>query len=113
MNRRNFLSLFPGAIAGIALHQAIPFNRVWSFPRNISYRGGVDFAVGESFSIRTTWHRPSETFVIVKSIEIRSANGEWEQTSFQVHPAYSQNLLPNHVRLFPTQSIEQRSVLKM
>jgi hypothetical protein len=35
MNRRNFLSLFPAAVAGIALHQAIPFNRVWSFPAKI------------------------------------------------------------------------------
>jgi|ERR1051326_6792424 hypothetical protein len=35
MNRRNFLALFGAAVAGIALDQAIPFNRVWSFPQNI------------------------------------------------------------------------------
>jgi hypothetical protein len=32
MNRRNFLSLVSAGIAGIALDQAIPLGRVWSFP---------------------------------------------------------------------------------
>jgi hypothetical protein len=35
MNRRNFLSLFGAGVAGIALEQAIPFARVWSFPTEI------------------------------------------------------------------------------
>jgi hypothetical protein len=35
MNRRNFLSLFSAGIAGIALEQAIPLGRVWSFPKEI------------------------------------------------------------------------------
>lgn len=35
MNRRNFLSLLGASMAGIALDQAIPFNRVWSFPKEI------------------------------------------------------------------------------
>lgn len=35
MNRRGFLSLLGGVLGGIALDQAIPFNRVWSFPTNI------------------------------------------------------------------------------
>lgn len=35
MNRRNFLSLLSAGIAGIALEQAIPLGRVWSFPKEI------------------------------------------------------------------------------
>ena len=33
--RRNFLSLFGAGVAGIALEQAIPAGRVWSFPKEI------------------------------------------------------------------------------
>lgn len=35
MNRRSFLSLFGAGVAGIALEQAIPLGRVWSFPKEI------------------------------------------------------------------------------
>jgi hypothetical protein len=35
MNRRNFLSLFGAGVAGIAISKAIPFGRVWSFPKEI------------------------------------------------------------------------------
>jgi hypothetical protein len=35
MNRRNFLSLLGIGIAGVALDRAIPFGRVWSFPKEI------------------------------------------------------------------------------
>jgi hypothetical protein len=35
MDRRGFLSLAGLGIAGVALDQAIPFNRVWSFPKKI------------------------------------------------------------------------------
>ena len=35
MNRRNFLSLLSAGVAGIALEQAIPLGRVWSFPKEI------------------------------------------------------------------------------
>lgn len=35
MNRRNFFSLFSAGVAGIALEQAIPLGRVWSFPKKI------------------------------------------------------------------------------
>jgi hypothetical protein len=35
MNRRNFLSLFSAGVAGLALEQAIPLGRVWSFPKKI------------------------------------------------------------------------------
>jgi hypothetical protein len=35
MKRRAFLQLLTAGIGGIALEQAIPFNRVWSFPSKI------------------------------------------------------------------------------
>lgn len=35
MNRRSFLRSLGAAVAGIALGEAIPFNRVWSFPSKI------------------------------------------------------------------------------
>ena len=35
MNRRTFLSLFSAGVASIALEQAIPLGRVWSFPKKI------------------------------------------------------------------------------
>lgn len=35
MNRRSFLRSLGAAVAGISLGEAIPFNRVWSFPSKI------------------------------------------------------------------------------
>lgn len=35
MNRRRFMSLLGLGVAGIALEQAIPLGRVWSFPKEI------------------------------------------------------------------------------
>lgn len=35
MDRRKFLGLFSAGVAGIALEQAIPLGRLWSFPKKI------------------------------------------------------------------------------
>ena len=35
MNRRSFLSGLAALVGGVAIEQAIPFGRVWSFPKNI------------------------------------------------------------------------------
>lgn len=35
MNRRGFLKFLPAAVGGLALAEAIPFSRVWSFPSKI------------------------------------------------------------------------------
>jgi hypothetical protein len=35
MNRRGFLQLLGGTVAGLAIEEAIPFGRVWSFPSKI------------------------------------------------------------------------------
>ena len=35
VSRRGFIGLFGAAAAGVLLEEAIPFGRVWSFPKNI------------------------------------------------------------------------------
>lgn len=35
MQRRQFLTALGALVGGIAIDQAIPFNRVWSFPKDI------------------------------------------------------------------------------
>lgn len=44
MDRRGFLKLFGVGVAGLALEQAIPFGRVWSFPKEI--------VIGKTLSVR-------------------------------------------------------------
>lgn len=52
MNRRNFLSVISAGIAGIALEQAIPLGRVWSFPKKIVIaRNGETLEPGDRFTI--------------------------------------------------------------
>jgi hypothetical protein len=38
MNRRGFLKALSATVGGVALAEAIPFNRVWSFPKKIVIR---------------------------------------------------------------------------
>ena len=35
MNRRHFIAALIGSAAGLAIEEAIPFNRVWFFPQKI------------------------------------------------------------------------------
>jgi hypothetical protein len=52
VNRRNFLALFSAGIAGIALEQAIPLGRAWSFPSKIVIPSSGDMLKpGDQFSI--------------------------------------------------------------
>lgn len=59
MERRRFLGLFAAGVAGVALDQAIPFNRVWSFPKNIVVPNfvGIDLALGSDLTRFTKWTR--------------------------------------------------------
>jgi hypothetical protein len=58
MNRRNFLSLFSAGVVGIALEQAIPLGRVWSFPKEIVISHfGVDIGVGDSITVNEVWRK--------------------------------------------------------
>ena len=49
MNRRHFLSLLTAGVAGIALDQAIPLGRVWSFPKKIVIPQGNRFLTTDEF----------------------------------------------------------------
>ena len=55
MNRRNFLSLFSAGVAGIALEQAIPLGRVWSFPKEIVIGDFIELPPGASVRIVEMW----------------------------------------------------------
>lgn len=63
MNRRGFLGLLAG-VAGIALDQAIPFNRVWSFPSEIV----VPPLAGLAFKIH--WYTPGEVEELYRKVKI-------------------------------------------
>lgn len=56
MDRRNFLGLLGLGAGGILLDQAIPFNRAWSFPKEIiaaPYFGGNIFLTPEIITRET------------------------------------------------------------
>lgn len=50
MNRRGFLKGLGALVGGIAIEQAIPFNRVWSFPKEIKIAPTVIMATIEQYS---------------------------------------------------------------
>jgi hypothetical protein len=60
MNRRNFLAALSAGIAGIALEQAIPLGRVWSFPKNIvtPKHVGFDPALGRDGTVIAFYSSP-------------------------------------------------------
>jgi len=64
MNRRNFLALFSAGVAGIALEQAIPLGRVWSFPKEIV----IPELEWDDFPSKTYF---SKQFAIGSTIQVR------------------------------------------
>jgi hypothetical protein len=50
-DRRGFLKMFTGGVAGIALEQAIPLGRVWSFPSKIEIVRLPAFCIGDLVTI--------------------------------------------------------------
>jgi hypothetical protein len=88
MNRRNFFSLLAAGVAGIALEQAIPFGRVWSFPKKIVLPRfvGMDLAAGDIFTIRQIWRRPHPTAFVVTRCEI-AAGWNLAQINAACHPS--------------------------
>jgi hypothetical protein len=70
MDRRGFLKLFSAGVAGIALDQAIPLGRVWSFPKKIVLPvfAGFDPASGSDFTVEECWEHP---FKVGTAIRIR------------------------------------------
>jgi hypothetical protein len=103
MNRRNFLSLVPAAVAGLALDQAIPFNRVWSFPKNVRVPHFSatrlrlmllpEPEVFDPLSrviIREAWHKKGN--VVFRRTEVRQLDGsykplnDWQPTGLPTPP---------------------------
>jgi hypothetical protein len=86
MDRRKFLSLMSASAAGIALDQAIPFGRVWSFPSKIQIakpravrpywtfplERGLHLAVGDEILI--TRVPDPYRFVPPRTIQLQTAN---------------------------------------
>lgn len=58
MDRRKFFGLLSAGIAGIALEQAIPLGRVWSFPKKIVISEFIELPPGSSARVIQAWdHR--------------------------------------------------------
>jgi hypothetical protein len=51
MNRRKFFSLFGLGVSGIALEQAIPMGRAWSFPKEIVIGDFIELPPGSSVRV--------------------------------------------------------------
>ena len=72
MNRRNFLSLFSAGVAGIALEQAIPLGRVWSFPKEIVVPTGNVF-------LRTDWITMETLRILKRNLDAGFFVTDWEK----------------------------------
>lgn len=68
MERRNFLKLFGGTVAGIALEQAIPLGRVWSFPKRITHCG-IDYGLYPSRTVITRFYLEPAARDMAKEID--------------------------------------------
>jgi len=72
MNRRNFLGLFSAGVAGIALEQAIPLGRVWSFPSKIVIPEFLsNGTIGRCFGFHAYEEEFAKPFKIGTTIRIR------------------------------------------
>ncbi len=98
MDRRGFFKLFGIGVAGIALEQAIPLGRVWSFPKEIvlpNFMSGVigrcygfDYLeVGDVISFNTINHPPSRNYKIVNVVKTHGLDVEWELTAADLRPS--------------------------
>ena len=67
MNRRNFLSLFSAGVASIALEQAIPLGRVWSFPKKI---------VIPNVFLKTEWITEESLRILKRNLQLRFEIGD-------------------------------------
>lgn len=69
MNRRGFLKGIGAVIGGIAIDQAIPFNRVWSFPKEIVIPQKKYMHLTYALGIRMSWELIEDSeYVDIKKI---------------------------------------------
>lgn len=100
MNRRKFFNLIVLGAGGILLDQAIPFNRVWSFPKRIVL-AGFDPAYGES---RTAYLYRTGEMGQMESIfwQLRARDESWADFKYRLagngrgHTAMLRKLPPIH-----------------
>ncbi len=71
MNRRNFFKLFSAGVAGIALEQAIPLGRVWSFPKKI--------VISKDIFLHTHWASEESLRVLKGKLEVAGFDPAFER----------------------------------
>ena len=67
MDRRGFLKFFSAGVAGIALEQAIPLGRVWSFPKKI---------VIPNVFLKTEWITEESLRILKRNLQLRFEIGD-------------------------------------
>lgn len=75
MDRRGFFKLFGAGVAGIALEQAIPLGRVWSFPSRIVVALPV---IAESGLLTTAWIDKEVLRLLKDRLEVRRYFNDYE-----------------------------------
>ena len=118
------MGLLSGAVAGLALDQAIPFNRVWSFPKEIVIpRNGFMCTAEIAQEILRLWKESClsiEAFAgadwaFKEDVSVRTYRREWTGAIYAQAP-YSipaktdasegflrlQQFLPNHICYIPS-----------
>jgi hypothetical protein len=99
MDRRDFISLFGAGVAGIALEQAIPLGRVWSFPKEIVTAGhpiynGFDLGLGEALTFRSYWIQQGGASgkAVLHRVEVLGPDGKWQPwclPSYKIPDSYA------------------------
>jgi hypothetical protein len=84
MDRRGFLRFLGAGVAGIALEQAIPLGRVWSFPKQIALPGELGAAAGFEYAglgntlLTVTWVTQEHLRVLEHNLRIARADKLFE-----------------------------------
>lgn len=76
MNRRNFLSGLGALVGGLALEQAVPLGRVWSFPTDLV--GAVRRKIDEGPSIGIRMIRAYDPLTDMMPMRLDVAFGYWK-----------------------------------
>ena len=108
MNRRNFLSLFSAGVASIALEQAIPLGRVWSFPKEIVVGSNMNFRfpprleIGDVVTLRSSLRFPGYLGPFLVTDVYESAGGLEFDLKAPRHCIAGLAIPANALDLFPT-----------
>lgn len=67
MNRRSFLTGLASLIGGVAVAEAIPFNRVWSFPSNIII---PEIRYQQAFDNAVVWYNQEALAMLARNLTL-------------------------------------------